>query len=212
MKSIQTDNGKFLYKEEELYHGRKEINVEIAKENLFIFNSIMENTKIRYGLFFGTLLGAVRDNGLIEYDEDVDIYILEEDKHDTFNLLFKFREVGLELIRVGDGYVSLMRNDEYIDLYFFRKSTRFFFLKYRTHRNKYAVKESYLTHPIKYELYNKEFYIPNNPEKVLRDLYGNNWKTPIRDYHAPGNTMLLNLFKYLGVYQVATSFYRILKK
>jgi len=124
-KYILIDNKKFFYDELELYHGRKRINREIAFENLKIFNNHVKDTNIKYGLIFGTLLGAIRENNFIEHDEDTDIYILSENKSEFIKLLPILKEKGMQLARINDTMLSLIRNNEYIDVYFFKKKILF---------------------------------------------------------------------------------------
>lgn len=185
MKNISTDEGEFNYNEVTLQHGQKKINKKTAKENLLKFHSIIEKTNIRYGLYFGTLLGAIRENDFIAHDEDTDIYILEEDRKLFINQLFAFRKYGLELVRVRNNLMSFMSNGEYIDIYFFKRIKKYKIFNYRSIGSKYHIKEKYILDRKKYTFKGEEFYIPSNAEKVLEILYGKNWKTPIKNYHAP---------------------------
>ena len=55
----------------------KELNNTLTVEEnfsnlIFITNIISE---LEYFIFFGTLLGMVRENNLIENDDDIDIYV-----------------------------------------------------------------------------------------------------------------------------------------
>jgi len=50
------------------------------------FHSMAIDHNVSYGLDHGTLLGAVRERGIISHDDDVDIYILEDD-HDRIPAL-----------------------------------------------------------------------------------------------------------------------------
>ena len=81
MKKFIKTSGKIIsYNEKKLYHGRKKINKKIAQKNLLVIRNILIKTNIRWGLIFGTLLGAIREKNFIAHDEDTDIFVLYEDK------------------------------------------------------------------------------------------------------------------------------------
>lgn len=188
--------GRFLYYNEiELFEGRKVIDKKIAAENLMIFNSILEKTNIKYGLFYGTLLGAIREKDFIEYDEDVDVFMLAEFKSDFFSLLFEFKENGLDVVRVRNHFISLMRNNEYIDVYFFYRRKRFLFRNVRVLNNNFIVKAEYLENTKIIEFLNIRIPIPENPEKVLKQLYGKTWQIPKRGANALPNAFHLKLIR-----------------
>ena len=63
-----------------LFLGVKKIDVPKAKENLLLLNKLAKENNFKFVLFFGSLLGAVREKGLIKHDEDIDVIILSEDK------------------------------------------------------------------------------------------------------------------------------------
>lgn len=71
---------------------------EIQEESLLILKAIDSFCKandIRYTLAYGTLLGAVRHNGFIPWDDDIDVFMLRPD-YDRFCASFKAE--GYELI------------------------------------------------------------------------------------------------------------------
>ncbi len=51
----------------------------IEQEILDVIDKICQSNDLRYSLFAGTLLGAVRHRGFIPWDDDVDIVMPRED-------------------------------------------------------------------------------------------------------------------------------------
>ena len=53
---------------------------DLAMKTLLVFHQICEENSIHYQLAFGSLLGAIRDNGQIPWDYDIDVFIRAEDR------------------------------------------------------------------------------------------------------------------------------------
>jgi len=176
-KEIMTDNGIYSYEEVELYEGRKFLDPEIGKKNLLDFKKVMEKHGIVFGLWFGTLLGAVREKNFIEYDEDIDIFVLNEYRQNVLNALFDLEKTGLKVARYNEkkGLLSIIRDNEYIDIYFYRKvlNTR------RMGIN--TLEAKYLEHMDTLDFLGDVFPVPANVEEVLTVLYGEDWRVPKRD-------------------------------
>ncbi|MGB5964499.1 MAG: LicD family protein [Sulfurimonadaceae bacterium] len=171
---IITDNGIYRYEEIELYAGKKKLDREIAKRNLLDFKKVMDTLDVRYGLMYGTLLGAVREGNFIVHDEDIDIFVLVEDRSKVLNALFEIEKLGFKVARYKyEDLLSIIRDDEYIDLYFFRK---YLGTKRRIHDN--LVDAKYLEHTETIDFLGENFPVPGNPEQLLEVMYGKDWKIP----------------------------------
>ena len=65
----------------------KKINIKIATENLIIISKFLNNqTDDRYCIFFGTLLGFIREGDFMQHDEDTDIALINPSKVFLFDL------------------------------------------------------------------------------------------------------------------------------
>ena len=176
-KYIKTPRGKYYYSPESLFLGVKKIDIQKAKENLLLLNKLAKEHGFKFILFFGSLLGAVRENGLIEHDEDIDIAILSEDKGKFLDFLHVIRPHGFNLIRYdrrGDLY-SVMRNGEYIDIYVM-------FEVYPTvvGTGGFLYPQKYFKTLTEYDLFSDKFWIPKEYEEALIFIYGETWRTPIK--------------------------------
>lgn len=176
-REIQTENGIYTYEEVKLYLGRKVLDPEIAKKNLLDFKKVMDKHGIRYGLMFGTLLGAVREGGFIVYDEDIDIFVLEEDREKVLNALFDLEKLGLKVARYNDDghLLSVIRDGDYIDMYFFKKT----FTKRRS--EDCSIDARFLEHLDTIAFLGEQFPVPANPKQALNVLYGKDWHIPNKD-------------------------------
>lgn len=187
---IKTSRGEYLFKPRNLFHGRKKINRKIARENILILRDILKNKNLRWGLIFGTLLGAVRENNFIAHDEDVDIFIFYEDKNKILDLIYKFKKFGFEVARYEkNSLFSIIRNNEYIDFYFFKKTL------FGRRCLDYFVPKSFFKRKAKIKFFNKYFPTLNNVHEYLEFQYGKDWKVPKKNSHAKPNIFWKKLMK-----------------
>lgn len=190
--SIQTMRGPFSFTPVSLYPGRKIIDREQASRNLALFQHVAEKHGLKFGLMYGTLLGAVRDGDLIPWDEDIDLYALDEQRPVLHNMLWDLRDHGLALVRhVGDLY-SFMQNDDYIDVYVFRGRGRV------RKCNEDRINVRHLTFRQTAQLRGMTLFIPSDHESLLERLYGSGWRVPQRNKPAQADAALIRLRHALG--------------
>ncbi|NLB35388.1 MAG: LicD family protein, partial [Elusimicrobia bacterium] len=166
------EKGDFLFKEIPLYYGRKIIDTETAKQNLIDFKKIMDKNSVFFGLIYGTLLGAVRDKGFIPHDEDTDVFVLDEDRVRLLELLEEFQEHGFEVARYGADLLSLIRNDDYVDIYFFRKGI------FSKISGESSVPNHFFKKYTELDFYKHRYFVFEKYEKLLLYAYGKDWKVP----------------------------------
>lgn len=174
MHSIITNNGIYYFQGIDLYYGRKLIDINICRQNLIKLKKILDIHSIKFGIIYGTLLGAVREKNFLEYDEDVDIYILDEFKEEFLSLLFTLKLEGFDVARYSGNLLSLIRQDDYIDVYFFKK--KLFWRECGIDRLPGTFFEDYDT----ISFLEDEYRCPYNHIKFLEKAYGKDWKTPKR--------------------------------
>ncbi|MBD5334085.1 MAG: LicD family protein [Bacteroides sp.] len=211
MPTIKTPDGKLRFTAHPLYPGVKQIDKDIAFENLLIFKRIMDKNEIPFMLSYGTLLGAVRDNDFISHDEDIDLSIKEEYRDSFLSALKELYQYGFELVRYDrkDLY-SIMRKGEYIDLYFFRPcgDNRW------TCSGARSLNE-FFDEPDTITFRGFEFKTHSNHIDYLLMSYGPNWQTPLKwnDYDMPKwKLAILNAKEYAKYILPDWLYYRLAKR
>lgn len=157
---------------------------EEAFKDLTNMKKVFDEEGVKFWLAHGTLLGIIRDNDFIPWDDAVDIHVMEEDflpkmdvlKEKLMRCNFIFRDAKKPLGTKVNIYNYYHRQKNSISALFLNS-------KYKD--NKYR-----LQNRIKYprEFFEKEqmivfkgeeFRVPSPPEKYLAYIY-KKWKTPIK--------------------------------
>ena len=177
MAYINTSRGKFHYKPVNIYLGIKPIDREIAFENLKIVMRVLRDSGIRVSPAYGTLLGIIREGNFIEWDEDIDLFVLNEDKEKLLDAFWTMKAEGLDLVRVErcDHLYSVMRNGEYIDFYIMDNISP----EIRTGYGDLFMFEKYLTDLVDWNFRGLTISVPREYEECLTFLYGD-WRTPVK--------------------------------
>jgi lipopolysaccharide cholinephosphotransferase len=187
---IESSKGLLFFKPKYLYQGRKKIDKKIARTNLLTTRNILKKSKIRWGLIFGTLLGAFREKDFITHDDDVDIFVYYEDKKILIDLLHEFKNYGFEIVRFEkDSLLSIMRKNEQTDFYLFKKT-----LLGRRCLN-YYIPKIYFKRIGKIKFFNKYFPTIDRINQYLIFQYGKKWKVPKKNAHANSNIQWKNILK-----------------
>lgn len=165
----------------------KNIKAIENEENLFFFTNILK--KIEHFIFFGTLLGIVRDKSLIEGDDDIDFYVNIKDKDKLLQILTDENiNVDLTLPMNKSGYfIQVYRKINgktlTIDFYFYETNIEKDYIIERwnleggTHiPSKYLKIPKNFIYPIKQTIFKgKQVSIPAKEELVCEFIYGKNW-------------------------------------
>ena len=155
-------------------------------------HSILEEHNIEYFIAYGTLLGSVREGKIIDWDDDIDIYMRSSELHKLKRLTPLLTKEGLKLDyrdyiwRVNSGGGGSLQDYPYIDIFEMKEevqSTKFIYAeKYNRDRwsDSLTIKELYPKR--KYVLGDLTLYGPNDYHSILKRLYGD-YMVPV--YSAP---------------------------
>jgi len=201
-KTSITINGKVLpYYPRKLSidNGTPCLDVSVAIENLSIFKNIADKYKLPVVLIFGTLLGAVRENSFLKHDTDTDLVIDVKYENKLLEMIPELEKAGLLFIRYykytifnkGSIIYSFMRNEMWIDVYLMQKLFNSCVIEeFKYSKRYFGCFDSIL-------FYEHEYLIPNNSEKLLAIIYGNDWRTPKSNFHPPQENII-----YFRIYHI----------
>ena len=160
----------------------KKINKKEYTKDLFDVKKILDEFDIECWLIFGTLLGIVRNNDFLDWDDNINFAVYEE----TF--LPKIKELKNKFISLGFVFRRIpKKNGTKINLHRYKHkiSLEVLYLDRTYKNNKYRLSSKF-KHPKKYfeqygtiEFKGKEFRVPTPVEEYLGILY-KDWKTPIK--------------------------------
>ena len=194
--NIKTSNGIYTYDIKTFTLGSKLINREIAKDNLLDFRACLNDANITFGLIYGTLLGAIRENNFIAHDEDVDLFVLDEDRDKILDILFELKKRGLVVGRYekdkDPDTISFIRNGEYIDVYFFKKN-----IFGNRVANGAFIQAKYLENLKKIDFLGEKFSVPERSEELLEKLYGKDWRVPKENVKGSNFGVYLTIRNYI---------------
>jgi len=151
---------------------------------------ILEANDIPFYAEGGTALGAIRNKGIIPWDDDVDLGLLEKDKDKLLALRPVFAKCGYSMAKVWFGYKLFFTKGKYIEGFnYSHPFLDFFFLTKEAGRYVYSSKEAK-------EMWSKAYYkkdefqpfqkvpfgdfmipVVQNIRKVLDRQYGKDWST-----------------------------------
>ena len=165
---------------ERTYSDSRPIDVPIAKEMLKEAKQIMDQLKVVFFLRQGTCLGAVRDNELIPWDDDLDlgsvIGLNGLSERSIDGVVTAFRDSGY--------FAKVERNDHYINAAMTKSSMRMDWACYRMiddnifHYPGIRLPIRLFTELKEIDFIGEKFFVPNPPEEYLRFKYGPSWMTP----------------------------------
>lgn len=174
MPNIQTSNGVIRYQEQVLYPGIKPMDKEITLENLRDMSLYLDKSGIKWGPAFSTLIGIVREDDFLSWEQNLNLYVLKEDEERFKDLIPMMHEVGFDLVRYyRRGLYSIMRNGEYIDIYVMRKISS----DIRHSGGVDFIHEKFLQNTTAWDFKGLQLQVPSELDEYLTFQYGD-WLRP----------------------------------
>lgn len=169
--------------------------------------SILDKYNIKYCLMWGTLLGVIRDNKIIEKD-DVDIAIFSQFwKDDSLwhSFFIDVYKAGYQVKDLAYNYICInSQNPElknlHIDIYLLHEEGSKY--KYKGSERLFEFPKNFFTVLDTVEFDNYTFKVPRNPKEIIEYNYGKDWLVP----KAPENTEYFNTKKIIDEYETLYTF------
>jgi lipopolysaccharide cholinephosphotransferase len=164
------------------------------------FHDIATKHKLRYWIEGGTLLGAVRNQGIIKFDDDVDVDIMHEDEIHFQSLIHEFEKLGYNVRHNNIYSICCNKKPPCLDI-FIRHRTKDDTVLHTNLTMRTKFKNEFFLYtelfPLKkYKFGEMELYGPNNPKPHLDRAY------PEWDKYAVIHQKHNNSFYLFGVHKV----------
>ena len=173
----------------------------IARKMLKDVCTILENSDIPYVLEAGTLLGVIRENRLLPWDNDLDVTITADAAQKLLAIRWKFWLAGYrtrirrykeDLPPFKKGQVRILKIQTRKFLILKKYSLLDIFVKYPVEDDYCwmvapenpvlkAVPKKYYDLRTKYEFDDKMYWVPEDYEGFLEYSYGD-WRTPVKEW------------------------------
>ena len=164
--------------------------IKLLYQLMYDIKRILELFKIKYWGIGGTFLGAIRHNGIIPWDDDLDIGILNKDRNKFLLLRNNFKKAGYSLSKTFFGYKlfytnrKLVPDQDYsfpnldIFTYKFDAKTDTYYQTYKEARDTWP-KETYKKNQIdnltKHIFGSFNMFFPSDHKTYFDRMYGKDW-------------------------------------
>lgn len=182
----------FRKKEKSYKENIDKISADENFTNLLFFNQIL--SKLEHFVFFGTLLGLVREGKLIEGDDDIDIYVNMKHRNELIKILRdNHLDVDLNLsVNKNDSFLQVRREDNnkkfICDFYFYEDDVdenyiieKWNFEGGTNDPSKHLRVPKIYIYPIEKKKFKSNLInIPSQPVYLCEFLYGRNWRSKLQ--------------------------------
>lgn len=185
-------------------------NNDLIMKDLRDILTVFEKYGVRVFLSYGAVLGAVREKDFIEWDDDVDLDVIDKIDFKTRkeiggtlgDLGFQAQPISfnvfgrMEMAAVGERGQCRYDGDEQTGIIVCQRNFPFSIFFYKEEGEEYVCTpimgglklisnlKKFYTKLDKVKLHGETFITPGPVKEYLTYLYGD-WKTPRRNFHAP---------------------------
>lgn len=193
--------------------GLTKSNLSSARRVLFTVTSLLNDKNISYHLEGGTLLGIVRDQDLLPWDDDVDISIPFEHAHEILKLKFQLLKKGYRMSTrkskkdvgpIKKGHYSLFKIKPLLGYYmnWFTPNSKLvvldIFVKTKDNTHTYwQAKEKVMRVENKFyasfetvDYLGYTLKVPKHYREYLTEKYGN-WSIPVKEWDCGENELTI---------------------
>lgn len=153
-----------------------QMNFIVMAQNLLSLKEIMDKHRITFVFIFGGLLGLIRENRLLPWDNDVEFACFFDDHRKMKPIVEEMKAKGFYVPDRNECPLHdhfFIRGGEKIELWWFVKID-----------NEWVYDNS-IRYPVKFfdtleeiEFLDKKWKIPSNPKEFLKITYGKTWIVP----------------------------------
>ena len=187
-----------------------EQNLSHMKEVLLRGTSVLDQLNIPYVLVGGTLLGIIRENNLLGHDGDVDVDVLVEDVGDIDEFLKKINSVSDTKANFHNQYFTIQYdfggNSTNFDIFIVFNKDGKRFRHFWSKESDNFEDAPCLVWPEEFyykdkwedvEFLDRKFKVPARPEEYLETMYGEDWRTPKKQWSWPSSAKNHKQYKFI---------------
>lgn len=160
----------------------------ISCKILSMLNHLSAQYDFKYFLAYGTLIGAIRHQGFIPWDDDIDLMMTKKDADKLISICSMLPESvsifpqGLNFIKIMDKYSKISYDGKRgvaVDIFVLdnEDESTYSFVNVHTQK-KLSFSENDIYPLKKHKFEHLELPIPNDSDKILRSIYGDYMKLP----------------------------------
>lgn len=158
-------------------------------ENLLLISKAFKGQK--NFIFYGTLLGMVREKNILKGDDDIDILIDIKLKKKILSIIKKIKIFKINKKVINKNFIQLVRKEKniktFIDLYFYINDPNKNYIEEKHNFLSSINLKSHSLHipkkmvfPLKESEKFNNVYLPSKSLKLCHYLYGNTWRQPLK--------------------------------